>query len=278
MFDVDWMGLLTREVLRERTPALIAEACAWAVGLSDSDHLQRRSGRVAPTGATLGDRAVRGLPLAVDSDVRLDLADAVPGSFRDVLGALAPDGGTHADRFDAEVLGPFALDVCLRAAERARRDRSADWAELADDVGEDPDRPADVVASGDWEAPLRIVAEHLVLAALGDQPLIEVEAEGLPLSLVRAAEAVTRAAAPDPRPAPGDDDSAAVLFLAEAALCSAALPDPVPPSAAGTLLAALRAEGLEDDEVLGVLPRLPVGPAVAERVREELAGGRRPSA
>lgn len=267
MFDVDWMGLLTRDVLRERTPALIAEACAWAVGLSDGDHLQRREGRVAPSGSTLGDRAVRGLPLAADTDVRLDLADAVPGSFRDVLGAIAPGGGTHADRFDAEVLGPFVLDVCLRAAERARRDRSADWAELADDVGEDPDEPAAVVASGGWDAPLRTDAEHLVLAALGDQPLIEVEAEGLPLSLVRAAEAVTRAAAPDPRPAPGDDDLAAVLFLAEAALRSAALPDPVPPSAAAELLAALRAEGLEDDEVLTALSRLPVETATVERVR-----------
>ena len=35
MFDVDWFGLLTRDVLRELTPALVAEACAWAVGLSD---------------------------------------------------------------------------------------------------------------------------------------------------------------------------------------------------------------------------------------------------
>jgi hypothetical protein len=34
VFDVDWMGLLGREVLRERAAALIAEACAWAVGLS----------------------------------------------------------------------------------------------------------------------------------------------------------------------------------------------------------------------------------------------------
>jgi hypothetical protein len=275
MFDVDWMGLLTRDVLRERTPALIAEACAWAVGLSDTDHLQRRAGRLAPTGSTLGDRAVRGLALAADTDVRLDLADAVPGSFRDVLGALEPGGGTHADRFDADVLGPFVLDVCLRAAELARRDRPADWAELADDVGEEPDDPAAVVRSGGWEAPLRGDAELLVLAAIGDQPLIEVEAEGLPLSLVRAAEAVTRgAAASDPDPA--DDDSAAVLFLAEAALRTAALPDPVPPSAAADLLAALRAEGLGDDEVLTALPQLPIGPATAGRVRELVSGSSRP--
>ena len=51
-----------------------------------------------------------------------------------------------------------------------------------------------MVAAGGWEAPLRTEAEHLVLAALGAVPLIEVEAEGLPLSLVRAAEAVTRGA------------------------------------------------------------------------------------
>ncbi|WP_324278062.1 hypothetical protein [Blastococcus brunescens] len=38
MFDVDWMGLLTREVLRERAAVLIAEACAWSVGMSDQPH------------------------------------------------------------------------------------------------------------------------------------------------------------------------------------------------------------------------------------------------
>ena len=80
----------------------------------------------------------------------------------------------------------------MRAAERARSTRPEAWAELADDVGEDPDDLAEVVRGGGWEAPLRIDAEHLVLAALGDVPLIEVEAEGLPLSLVRAAEAVAR--------------------------------------------------------------------------------------
>jgi hypothetical protein len=269
MFDVDWFGLLTRDVLRERTPALVAEACAWAVGLSDGQHLLRRDGRVAPSGLTVGDRAVRGLPLAADTDVRLDLADAVPGSFRDVLGALTPDGGTHAERFDGDVLAPFVQDVCLLAADRARSDRPADWAELADDVGEAPDEPAAVVRSGGWEAPLRTDAELLVLAALGDLPLIEVEAEGLPLSLVRAAEAVTRGAAPsEPNPAPADDDLDAVLFLAEAAIQQARLPEPVPPSAAAVLLDALRAEGLADDEVLTALSRLPVSPATIDRVRQ----------
>ena len=261
MFDVDWFGLLTREVLRERTPALVAEACAWTVGLSDTPHLLRRHGRVAPSGLTVGERAVRGLSLAAETDVRLDLADAVPGSFRDVLGALGPDGGTHAERFDVEVLVPFVLDVCLRAAERAGTDRPADWADLADDVGEEPGDRAAVVRSGGWEAPLRTDAEILVLAALGDLPLIEVEAEGLPLSLVRAAEAVTReAAVPEPAPT-GCDDLPAVLFLAEAALRAARPADPA------DVLTALRAEGLDDDEVLAALPLLPVDPATADRVR-----------
>jgi hypothetical protein len=263
VFDVDWFGLLTREVLRERTPALVAEACAWAVGLSDSPHLLRRDGRVAPSGLTVGERAVRGLPLAADTDVRLDLADAVPGSFRDVLGALGPDGGTQAERFDAAVLGPFVRDVCLLAADRARGHRPDDWAELADDVGEDPADRAGVVRSGGWEAPLRTDAELLVLAALGDLPLIEVEAEGLPLSLVRAAEAVARgAAAPEPEP-PSAGDLAGVLFLAEAALRTAA----ADPPDAEVVLTALRAEGLDDEEVLAALPLLPVDPATAERVR-----------
>ena len=35
-FAVDWMELLCREVLRERTGALVAEACAWAVGLFEA--------------------------------------------------------------------------------------------------------------------------------------------------------------------------------------------------------------------------------------------------
>ena len=267
MFDVDWMGLLTRDVLRERTPALIAEACAWSVGLSDAPHLVRRNGRVVPSGLSVGERAVRGLGLAADTDVRLDLADALPGSFRDVLGALAPDGGTQADRFDAEVLVPFVQETCLLAADRARRERPADWAELADDVGEDPDELAPVVRAGGWEAPLRFDAEILVLAALGDLPLIEVEAEGLPLSLVRAAEVVTRDAVSGAgEPEPDDTELAGVLFLAEAAIRRARLPEPVPAAAAVDLLGVLRAEGLADDEVLTALPRLPIAGETADAV------------
>ncbi len=271
MFDVDWFGLLTRELLRERAPALVAEACAWAVGLSDTPHLLRRNGRVAPSGLTVGERAVRGLPLAAETDVRLDLADALPGSFRDVLGALQLDGATHAERFDLEVLAPFVLDACLRAAGRADEERPGDWSELADEVGEDPRNPAAVVRSGGWEVPLRTDAEILVLGALGNVPLIEVEAEGLPLSLVRAAEAVTRkaaAAAPEtPR-----DDLAGVLFLAEVALRATGLPDRAPADA-GAVLTALRAEGLEDDEVRTALPLLPLDAATADRVRQLLEAG-----
>ena len=46
MFEVDAIDLLAREVLRERTGALVAEACAWTVGLSDRMHHVRRNGRV----------------------------------------------------------------------------------------------------------------------------------------------------------------------------------------------------------------------------------------
>ena len=49
MFDVDWMGLLTREVLRERAKDLIAEACAWTVGTSDQPHFLRSGGRIVPS-------------------------------------------------------------------------------------------------------------------------------------------------------------------------------------------------------------------------------------
>jgi hypothetical protein len=275
VFDVDWMGLLTREVLRERTPALIAEACAWAVGLSDGPHLVRRGTRSVPSGSTLGERAVGGFSLAPDDDVRLDLADAVPGSFRDALGAHGPDGGSNADRFDVEVLVPFVLETCLVAAERARRDRPTDWADLADDVGEDETDATALVRSGGWEAPLRTDAELLVLVALGDVPLLEVESEGLPLSLVRAAEAVTRAAAPVPAEAIDEADLSGVLFLATAAIRAARLPEPVPPEAVVPLVSVLRNEGLEDDELLQALPLLAVTPEAADRVRDLIGRGGR---
>src|SRR3954449_8922459 len=217
VFDVDWMGLLTREVLRERAAELIAETCAWAVGMSDQPHYLRTGGRLVATGTTVGERAAKDLLLADEEDGRLDLGDARPGSFQDALNSVGGDGVLNAHRFDEELLVPFVQETCVRAADRARSTRPAAWAELADDVGEDEGDLAAVVRGGGWEAPLRIEAEHLVLAALGAVPLIEVEAEGLPLSLVRAAEAVARDAAPAPTAAPATDLEAS-LFLARAAV------------------------------------------------------------
>jgi hypothetical protein len=258
VFDIDWMGLLTREVLRERATELIAETCAWAVGMSDQPHYLRTAGRIVATGTTVGERAAKDLPLGDEEDGRLDLGDARPGSFQDALNAVGGDGVLQAHRFDEEVLHPFVHETCVRAAERARRTRPQAWAELAEDVGEDDGDLADVVRGGGWEAPLRIDAEHLVLAALGAVPLIAVEAEGLPLSLVRAAEAATRAAAAPPRPATPDDDLAGSLFLAGAAVTATGVPLPVGPDAAERLLEELLAHGLEPDEVVAVLPHLPV--------------------
>jgi hypothetical protein len=258
VFDVDWMGLLTREVLRERGAELIAETCAWAVGMSDQPHYLRTGGRIVATGTTVGERAAKDLPLGDEEDGRLDLGDARPGSVQDALNAVGADGVLQAHRFDEEVLHPFVHETCVRAAERARRTRPAAWAELAEDVGEDDGDLADVVRGGGWEAPLRIEAEHLVLAALGHVPLIEVEAEGLPLSLVRAAEAATRGAVVSPGPAIPDDDLAGSLFLAEAAVTATGAPLPVRPDAAERLLEELLAHGLEPDEVVAVLPHLPV--------------------
>jgi hypothetical protein len=266
VFDVDWMGLLTREVLRERTGELIAESCAWAVGISDQPHHLRIAGRIVPTGLTVGERAAVGLPLGGEEDGRLDLGDAAPGSFQDALNSVAADGVVRADRFDEEVLHPFVHGTCLRAAERAERTRPGDWAELADDVGEEPDDHAEVIRAGGWEAPLRIDAEHLVLAALGSMPLIEVEAEGLPLSLVRAAEAVARGAAAPSVPEPADDDLAGSLFLAQAAVTATGAPLPLAPAAAEPLVEQLLAHGLEPEEVAGLLPHLPVQPATADEV------------
>lgn len=266
MFDVDWMGLLTREVLRERAADLIAEACAWAVGMSDQPHHMRSGGRIIATGLTVGERAAHGLALSGDEDGRLDLGDARPGSFEDALNSVDRHGTVAADRFDLDVLHPFVYATCLAAADQARRTRSAAWAELAEDVGEDPSDVDDVVRAGGWEAPLRIDAEHLVLAALRDVPLIEVEAEGLPLSLVRAAEAVTRTAAGPPDPGPAQDDLAGSLFLARAAVTATGAPLPLGSESAGRLVEELLAHGLEPEEIGGVLPHLPVQPATADEV------------
>lgn len=269
VFDIDVLAELSREVLRERCAALIAEACAWAVGLSDRPHHLRRHGRIVATGATVGERAAKGLPLASEEDGRLELADARPGSFQDALNALRPDGSLYADAFDDEVLDVFVRDTVVAAADRLRRTRPAAWRDLVDDVGEDDDaEPADVVRAGEWEAPLRIVAEQLILAALGAVPLLEVETEGLPLSMVRAAEAMARAAAEPPAPAEVADDAlAGALFLAQEGLSAAGLASPVPEAQAGRLLAVLLEQGLEPDEVPAVLARLPVEPATAVKVR-----------
>jgi hypothetical protein len=266
VFDVDWMGLLTREMLGERRPELIAEACAWAVGLSDQPHFLRSAGRVVATGTTVGERAAKELPLGDEEDGRLDLGDARPGSFADALNAIGADGVLHAHRFDADVLDPFVHQTCLRAAGRARSTRPEAWAELAHDVGEDDGDLAGVVRGGGWEEPLRIDAEQLVLTALGSVPLIQVEAEGLALATVRAAEAVARTAGTSARPTPLDDGLAASLFLAEAAVAATGAPIPVAPEAAERLAEELLTHGLEPDDVVAVLPRLPLQPETADSV------------
>ena len=276
MYDVDPVALLTREVLHQRTPALVAESCAWSVGLSDAPHHVRRHGRVVPTGLTLGLRAAASQQLSVDEDLRLELGEPVAGSFADALGALTADGALQADRFDAEVLAPFVLETCVEAARRSREAQPEAWAELLEDLGEDGDDLAAVVRAAEWDAPLRTDAEQLVLAAVGHAPLVEVEAEGLPLSLVRAAEAVTRRAAAaevetlQDREQRSDEDLAGALFLADAALASSGLPQPVAPDFAGRLLEALLGEGLEPDEVLAVLPHLPVPADTADAVAAEV--------
>jgi hypothetical protein len=277
VFDDDPVTALAREVLRERTPALIAEACAWSVGLSDRPHHTRLRGRLVATGLTLGARAASGQPLSGDEDGRLDLGDARPGSFQDALNSLGPDGTVLADRFDDEVLAPFVLETCVLAVQRARRTRPALWRWLLDELGEDDGADlAEVVRACGWEAPVRTDAEHLVLAALGGLPLVEVEAEGLPLSLVRAAEATARAAASGPPPpaapaGPGVEELGGVLFLGQAAVRTTGLPVPVPPDRAPELLDALLAEGLEPDEVRRVLPQLPVEEPTVDRVADLLA-------
>ena len=262
MFDVDPLVLLAREVLRERTALLVAEACAWSVGLSDRPHVVRRAGRLVRTGTTLGVRAETELPLGDEEDAR-------PGSFRDALAALDEDGTPFADHLEHELVEPFVLDTCLVVADRARTDHPAAWAELLDDLGEDGTDLAAVVRAAEWETPLRVQAEQLVLAALGDQPLVEVEAEGLPLSLVRAAERTTRAAVPEPAAEPGagvPPELAGAVFVADAAVREVGLDLPVPPRQADRLLDVLRDAGVQLDEVAALLPHLPVRAATAAEV------------
>ena len=274
MYDVDPVGLIAREALRDRLASLVAEACAWSVGLSDQPHLHRRHGRVVPSGTTIGVRAAAGQQLSGEEDARLELGQTRPGSFADALGALTADGRLHADRFDLEVLAPFVTETCVVAAGRARSADPQGWEELLDELGEDGDDLPAVVRAAEWEAPLRIEAEQLLLAALGHVPLVEVEAEGLPLSLVRAAEDELRRAAPAPAAPVAQDELAGALFLAEVALQEAGLPVPVPPAEAVPLLTALQAQGLEPEEVLSLLPHLPVLADTADRVagvlREDL--------
>lgn len=263
----DAVALLARELLLERRASLIAHSCAWAVGLSDRPHLARRHGRVVPTGVTLGARALSGLPLGSDEDAPLGLGEARPGSFRDALSALTEEGILYADRFEVEALSPFVLGTCVQALALASSHHPQALTELLDELGEDGSDPPAIVRAAEWEPPLLIVAEQLALAALGDQPLVEVESEGLPLSLVLAAEGITRdAAAHREEPTPGEEELAGALFLAEAALRDAGLPQPVPPSAAEQVVRLLLDEGLEPAEVIAVLPHLPVQQDTAEQV------------
>lgn len=271
-YELGSMALRTRELLRERAADLIAEACAWSVGLSDRPHHRRRHGRVVPTGMTLGECAVAGVSLGGEEDAPLELGEPEPGTFRDALNALTADGSVHLTRLEGEVLGPFVTATCVLAAARLREDDPAGWEELLADLGEDGSDVGRVVRAAEWDVPLRLDAEDLVLGALGDVALVQVEAEGLPLSLVRAAEALTReAAGPEIAEGPPDDELAGALFLAEMAVRQAGLAVPVPPEDAGTLLRVLEAEDLAEDEVLRLLPRLPVQRDTARRVEADIA-------
>src|SRR3954469_7378419 len=90
--EIDRVALLSHELLRARAAELIAEASAWSVGLSDRPHFERRNGRVRPTGDTLGSRAAAELPLTEEEVARIELGEASPGTFRDALNALTPNG------------------------------------------------------------------------------------------------------------------------------------------------------------------------------------------
>jgi hypothetical protein len=263
--DIEAAAALGDQVLLERAAELLAETCAWSVGLSDLPHWEHRDGRIVPSGDTLGMRATAGLELTAEGTGRFDLGDARAGTFQDALNALAPGGGVHADRFDQQVLAPFALETAVRAAEQLRDADHEEWEELLAELGEDGSDLASVVRALEWDVTLKAQAEQLVLDALGRVPLLEVEAEGAPLAVVRAAERETRAAVPVEDPASAEPDPG-VLFLAERAVERSGLAVPVRPEDAEALLGHLGDEGLEPDEVRDVLPHLPVMSDTAERI------------
>ncbi len=272
-FELRSVSVLLRRLLRERAADLIAEACAWSVGLSDTPHHRRRHGHIVPTGMTLGERAAAGQLLSGEEDASLELGEAEPGTFRDALNAVTADGTLHLARLEVDVLWPFVTATCLMAADRLREDDPTGWAELLDELGEDGVDVGGIIRAAEWDVPLRLDAEELVVSALGDVPLVEVEAEGLPLSLVRAAETLTRhAAEPHAEPA-SEEELAGALFLAQVAVREAGLAVPVPPEDAGILLQALQAEGLADEEVLRLLPRLPLQRDTVCRLEADIIGG-----
>jgi hypothetical protein len=82
VFGEDLMSELMRRVLRKRAAALIAETCAWSVGLSDHPRFRFRDGRPVSTGVSLGVRAESGLPMSGDEPGRLELGNARPGASR----------------------------------------------------------------------------------------------------------------------------------------------------------------------------------------------------
>jgi hypothetical protein len=107
---------------------------------------------------------------------------------------------------------------------------------------------------------------------------MDVEAEGLPLSLVRAAEEEVRRAAPPVAAEPAaaeQDELVGALFLARSAVEAAQLPLPVPPSHSSDLLDLLLGQELEPAEILQLLPSLPVQQDTIESLTptlERLAG------
>jgi hypothetical protein len=89
----------------------------------------------------------------------------------------------------------------------------------------------------------------------------------VPLALVRAAEAIARGAVAPAEPVTGTGpELAGAVFLAEAAVRTSGLPVPVPADRARDLAAELLAAGLEREEVVAVLPQLPLAAGTADVV------------
>ena len=237
--------------------------------MSDQPHHLRSGGRM------VGDRARRSASGRLHRPAAQRRGGRPARSGRRPAGQLPgraqrarADGTVHADRSTSRSSTRSCSD--LRAGCRAgpARPGPAAWRELPDDLGEDgPTSPRSSGRRLGGAAADRRRAPRPRRARRG--PLIEVEAEGLPLSLVRAAEGIARGAAPPARRRPATTTWPAAVPRHAA---------PTRPACRAGATGGGRDAGRPPCSRRGccsrrspaVLPHLPVQPETADRISELL--------